>query len=61
MEIEGGDVAGVAVLVVGEGVCGVGIAVWEGLGGLEGGVGEEGGVLVYEAGEVVRAFRLARC
>lgn len=61
VEIEGGDIAGVAVLVVGEGVCYVGIAVWEGLGGLEGGVGEEGDVLVYKAGEVVRAFGLVRC
>ena len=61
VEIEGGDVASVAVFVVGEGVCCVGIAIREGLGGLEGGVGEESGVLIYEAGEVVWAFWLVRC
>ena len=45
MQVERGDVPCVAVFVGGEGVDCVGVAVWDGLGGLEGGVGDEGCVV----------------
>lgn len=41
MQVEGGDGTCVALFVGGEGVDCVGVAVWDGLGGLEVGVGDE--------------------
>lgn len=42
MQIEGGDVACIAVLIAGECVDGVGVTVGKSLRGLEGGVGNKG-------------------
>ena len=39
MEVEGGNIARLAVFVRGKGIDGVGVAVWDWLGGLKGGIG----------------------